>query len=936
MTPEEIANVLREYERSQRSAAEATDKAAEANRKIEGATLGAMQMFEKLYNAGLKYQLQIAKGEKGASAFNDGLDAMTEAAQAAAVGLSLLIPGGPVVKAVAAGLTFLATTAMKTANEFQKLANQQADATYKAFQAFSKAGATASDGLSGLFRDVNRMRLNVHQLDAMAGVMAESAKEMSAMGGTVYRGRKEFANLTENLKPFEQGMLNLGLSYDEQASAIMGFMKLQANISRGSQRDYGNLTQAAQNYIKETEALTRITGLNRQEQEKILERQMSNQRSGAVLAQLEREGKTEAANLLRQQGKIYAQMGPTYEKGFNDILSGMVNTEEARKLLQVTQGKIMQDQNDIMEGRIRTDKEAMEATHATTGVMKGMQEDMGELFKAGVGEEVLGPFQELTNAAKIHNGEMLKRFGEAQNEVDTLTGTVSGADTQLTRYTNLIIKQNEQMLAMQQKMNGAFSDAGSGVSEFQRSMKELTDDLMNAFGPLIKVVYEVVDIMAQALEGAVRGTIKVFGALITLVQGDYTKAWNEFTDGLSLGWDKISSAGKRLVEPIVKLSEYLENLVHGEGGGPILAVINAFKKAAEIVGDFGGMLLKGVKSFNDILVDGITQVWNKLASMIPGMDTIKSVAKTVGGAVSGAVSAVTGGGAPAPSAKGTSTAGGGRGSYSGYSSGGGGTAASGGTDEAGGKPPADKEVQSAGADDFVQMGQQVKVGNQIRQGGTVSWRTNNPGNMSWSGLAKSLGAIGTWKKLDGDEQQRTTGIAIFPNLDMGDNAKMAQWRRPMYINKTIDQGVQQWTGTLGPGSGYAKDLARAAGATLDTVIGQLTDSQLKNMITKQRVWEGFKEGQVKQAANGGIFDGPKSGYPMTLHGPEAVIPLKDGAVPVAMSQEFNMTAANLNELVNIMKDNVSMQDAMLDILDQIRRTQITMADNTGKMVAMAA
>ena len=91
-----------------------------------------------------------------------------------------------------------------------------------------------------------------------------------------------------------------------------------------------------------------------------------------------------------------------------------------------------------------------------------------------------------------------------------------------------------------------------------------------------------------------------------------------------------------------------------------------------------------------------------------------------------------------------------------------------------------------------------------------------------------------------------------------------------------------------------------------------------------------------QAAQGGVFDGPKSGYPMTLHGPEAVIPLKDGAVPVSMSQEFNMTATNLGELVNIMKNNVGMQATMLAVLEDIRRSQSNTADNTSRMAAVAS
>ena len=87
---------------------------------------------------------------------------------------------------------------------------------------------------------------------------------------------------------------------------------------------------------------------------------------------------------------------------------------------------------------------------------------------------------------------------------------------------------------------------------------------------------------------------------------------------------------------------------------------------------------------------------------------------------------------------------------------------------------------------------------------------------------------------------------------------------------------------------------------------------------------------------GGVFDGPKSGYAATLHGNEAVIPLKDGAVPVSMSQEFNMTAVNLGELVNQMKYNMAVQERMVAVLEEIRRSQVTTADNTGRMVAHAS
>ena len=56
----------------------------------------------------------------------------------------------------------------------------------------------------------------------------------------------------------------------------------------------------------------------------------------------------------------------------------------------------------------------------------------------------------------------------------------------------------------------------------------------------------------------------------------------------------------------------------------------------------------------------------------------------------------------------------------------------------------------------------------------------------------------------------------------------------------------------------------------------------------------IRESKVS-AADGGIFDGPKSGYPATLHGEEAVVPLKGGNIPVEMGGN-----ASQAEMVNLL------------------------------------
>lgn len=209
-----------------------------------------------------------------------------------------------------------------------------------------------------------------------------------------------------------------------------------------------------------------------------------------------------------------------------------------------------------------------------------------------------------------------------------------------------------------------------------------------------------------------------------------------------------------------------------------------------------------------------------------------------------------------------------------------------------------------------QQGQEVRIGNEIRKGGTVSWRTNNPGNVSYGELSKKYGAVGRWIKPDGDKQQRTSGIAIMPTLAHGQQLKMALWRRPMYLDLDIDHGVSLWTlgtPTANLGTAYAKDMARAAGVPLTTRIRDLNDAQLKAMTIKQQKWEGFKEGTVSKAKTGGVFTGPKSGFPIEMHGTEMVIPMSSnsvlGKLAKSSTEVSNMTFSALRKVAT--KDDKS-------------------------------
>lgn len=63
-----------------------------------------------------------------------------------------------------------------------------------------------------------------------------------------------------------------------------------------------------------------------------------------------------------------------------------------------------------------------------------------------------------------------------------------------------------------------------------------------------------------------------------------------------------------------------------------------------------------------------------------------------------------------------------------------------------------------------------------------------------------------------------------------------------------------------------------------------------------------------QAANGNVFNGPKSGYLAELHGNEAVIPLQNGAVPVKMNGDKGSGGGNISITVPVTVEGGGMNE----------------------------
>jgi hypothetical protein len=119
--------------------------------------------------------------------------------------------------------------------------------------------------------------------------------------------------------------------------------------------------------------------------------------------------------------------------------------------------------------------------------------------------------------------------------------------------------------------------------------------------------------------------------------------------------------------------------------------------------------------------------------------------------------------------------------------------------------------------------------------GSVSYRTNNPGNIKWTGASwqTALGAE------DSGIQAKDGGsFAKFPNYEAGVAAQMQLLQAPSYANLTVDEAMKRWSN-----NGYGGEIAQAIGISPSKKMNQLTSSELGKLQQVMQNREGYFAGQ---------------------------------------------------------------------------------------------
>jgi len=305
LSPEEIRQAFdafnKEFLETGRVSRGTTLAFEEAQKSIRNYTFELNKSLKSLGNATLGMGEALLKGEKGASVYNNSINATADALDAF---LSKFGFWGKML----GGVLFATSRAFAAVNK-------QSDQLFLTYQKLSQAGAANASGMIGVAESVHKFGLNLNDADIekFTSLISNNSESLSRLGGTVNQGVKAFSGIANEIQngPLQTEFLRMGLTVTNINTGMAQYLKIQTLTGNQSRMNQQQLTQGAADYIKQLDLLTKLTGVSAEAQMKEKELALANERFAIKLREMEKKaaaGDPAAVAQLKEYDKLIVQI----------------------------------------------------------------------------------------------------------------------------------------------------------------------------------------------------------------------------------------------------------------------------------------------------------------------------------------------------------------------------------------------------------------------------------------------------------------------------------------------------------------------------------------------------------------------------------------------------------------------------------------------------
>ena len=393
--------------------------------------------LEGVFNATKVMTKSLYEGERGAKvgakAISEFADSVTTAMKGIGAAM-MFIPGLGIAARIAGGALALLGMAAATAAEANKVAAEQNDKLFDSFNKLSEAGLTTAAGMTGVFETVQTLGMTTAELEKFNEMLMSSAKDLKMFGGTTAAGAKQFAEVAGELTKsaeFGEKLAQMGITADAQREHTLKYMAQQTRLGLMQEKNTKDLIRGASAYIEELDKMAMLTGATRKEQEEAQNAINAIEEIRAAMEDAANRGdKVEQARLkkyydlsvdLQQQGLTrgaggVAKLGAA-GGGPTDEASSAAYIQFSKALDAIKAGK---SREEVLLEAAKGSKEQMRELAAAKAVgsdLSGLQTD-----KTGTNidfyNRILKANEEATKQGNITLSEYLKKEADAKTGAD--------------------------------------------------------------------------------------------------------------------------------------------------------------------------------------------------------------------------------------------------------------------------------------------------------------------------------------------------------------------------------------------------------------------------------------------------------------------------------------------------------------------------------------
>ena len=364
-----------------------------------------------------------------------------------------------------------------------------------AFLAASKSGASFGGSVRELASAASAAGMT---MDKFASLVARNGEGMLGFGSTTEEGAKRFSQVSKALRSASGDLYALGFSTEDINQGLASYGDLLRKQGLQGTKSNAELVSGAQKYLKEIDALAKLTG----EERAVKEAQMKQLATDAQF-QMSMAGKSEETRASFM--KLIGGFGPTLGGFVKDfIATGTVTTEENQRIAAALGGPTMNELTKLRQKLQNNQQLSDEEQDRLRAIMKKASE---------AGAKQLGG----ALAASRENDAMSKAYIEGmQIQVGAVKKTAEEQRKAALEGSGF----NKKMQEIQQQLAG-FSNtfrialANSGILDFLMKTFTVLATLVQSFLiPAFTLVAGIIGTLGSALASTILPIFQGLGSII--------------------------------------------------------------------------------------------------------------------------------------------------------------------------------------------------------------------------------------------------------------------------------------------------------------------------------------------------------------------------------------------------------------------------------------